>query len=62
MEQLTMNTYDHLVCVDEDAQELVVFRVGQMGRGPCSPGWRFRRLRDGLPSCRILRKRSARTC
>ncbi|MGB9102286.1 MAG: hypothetical protein WCC51_16800 [Stenotrophomonas indicatrix] len=27
-----MNTYDHLVCVDEDAQELVVFRVGADGK------------------------------
>lgn len=27
-----MNTYDHLVCVDEDAKELVVFRVGVDGK------------------------------
>lgn len=27
-----MNLYDHLVCVDEGAKELVVFRVGENGR------------------------------
>lgn len=32
LEQLAMNLYGHLVCVDEDAKELVVFRVGADGR------------------------------
>ncbi|MCS4233445.1 hypothetical protein [Stenotrophomonas sp. BIGb0135] len=27
-----MNIYDHLVCVDEDAKQLAVFRVGADGR------------------------------
>jgi hypothetical protein len=31
MEQLTM-TYDHLVCIDEDAKEVVIYRVDANGK------------------------------
>ena len=31
MEQLTM-TYDHLVCIDEDAKEIVIYRVDFNGK------------------------------
>jgi hypothetical protein len=31
MEQLTM-TYDHLICIDEDAKEVVIYRVDSNGK------------------------------
>lgn len=56
---LTMAALGCAAPLAAQAQESkTTWRISRGGRR----GWRFRRLRDGLPGCRILRKRSARTC